>query len=159
MDKTYALNNITTQLDKNQYSAILCSSSMPASWRLYLARRLMRAQRFPARLKPPLCLHKLFHNFLFLFTTCLDLFSCYPLPWLFKSCTFTPCWGLRDSPCPRRHSPLDGQTSGWYPTILSVQYWYTFKILLFYFILFFLNCCLMLQQCIMHWRWSRMLNC
>lgn len=97
MDKTYALNSNTTHVDKNLYSAILCSSSMPASWRRYLARRLMRAQRFPARPKPPLCLHKLFHN---LFTTFLDLFSCYPFPWLFKSCTFTHCWGQRESPCP-----------------------------------------------------------
>ncbi len=48
------------------------SSSMPASWRLYLARRLMRAQKFPARPKPLLYLHKLFYT---PFTTFLDLFS------------------------------------------------------------------------------------
>lgn len=34
-----------------------------------------------------------------------------------------------------RHSPLEGQTGGWYPTIFSVQNWYTFKYV--YFILFY----------------------
>lgn len=96
---------------------------MPASWRRYLARRLMRPQRFPARPKPLLWPHKLFHT---TFTTYLDLFSCYPPP----DCS---------NPIPlhivkSQRSPFVPKTqpAGWpnrvrYPTILPVQNWYIFK--------------------------------
>lgn len=122
---------------------------MPASWRRYLARRLMRRQRFPARPKPLPWPHKLFHT---TFTSCLDLFSCYPPP----DCSNpVPLHIVKSqgSPFVPKTQPAGWPNQARYPTILLVQY--IFK---YVFYLFFVMKTLLFKQCIMHWWWSRIFN-
>lgn len=117
---------------------------MPASWRRYLARRLMRPQRFPARPKPLLWLHELFHT---TFTTCLDLFSCYPPPDYSNPVPLHIVKSQGSPFVPKTHP------AGWpnrvrYPTILPVHNWYIFK---YVFYLFFVMKTLLFHVKTMHY--------